>query len=304
MGKRASKTYIVEAAEEGSRLDAFLAERTGASRAWAQKLIVRQMVSVNGSPADKSDIIKKTDKVTVNFPEPEPSGLEPEDIPIKILYEDDDLIVLSKPPGLVVHPAPGHLSGTLVNALLAHTKGLSGAGGTNRPGIVHRLDRDTSGLMIVAKTDEAHRGLAAALKKREIRKTYTALAEGSMPDEEGEIVAPVGRHLRDRKKMAISIGRGRDAVTRWRVLERFEGYTLIEVSLITGRTHQIRVHLQHIGHPVAGDPVYDRGAGKSLHLSRQFLHASGLSFKHPVTGREMVFKDELPSDLREALKAL
>ena len=304
MGKRAPETYIVEAAEEGSRLDAFLAERTGASRAWAQKLIARQMVSVNGSPADKSDIVKKTDKITVNFPAPEPSGLEPEDIPIKILYEDDDLIVLSKPPGLVVHPAPGHLSGTLVNALLAHTKGLSGVGGTNRPGIVHRLDRDTSGLMIVAKTDEAHRGLAAALKKREIRKTYTALAEGSMPDEEGEIVAPVGRHLRDRKKMAISVGRGRDAVTRWRVLERFEGYTLIEVSLITGRTHQIRVHLQHIGHPVAGDPVYDRGAGKSLHLSRQFLHASGLSFKHPVTGREMVFKDELPSDLREALKRL
>ncbi|MFH1737280.1 MAG: RluA family pseudouridine synthase [Actinomycetota bacterium] len=302
MGKRASETYIVEAADEGSRLDAFLAAKTGVSRARAQKLIAQELVSVNGSPAAKSDIIKKTDKIAVNFPTPEPSGLEPEDIPIKILYEDDDLMVLSKPPGLVVHPAPGHLSGTLVNALLAHTKGLSGVGGINRPGIVHRLDRDTSGLMIVAKTDEAHQGLAAALKKREIRKTYTALVEGSLADDEGEIVAPVGRHLKDRKKMAVSVGRGRDAVTRWRALEQFKGFTLIEVSLITGRTHQIRVHLQHIGHPVAGDPVYGHGAGKSLHLSRQFLHASGLSFKHPVTDREMVFKDELPSDLREALK--
>lgn len=304
MGKRAPETYIVEAAFGGSRLDAFLAAKTGVSRARAQKLIARQLVFVNGSPAAKSDIIKKTDKISVDFPASEPSGLKPEDIPIKILYEDDDLMVLSKPPGLVVHPAPGHLSGTLVNALLAHTKGLSGVGGTDRPGIVHRLDRDTSGLMIVAKTDEAHQGLAAALKKREIRKTYTTLVEGSLPDDEGEIVAPVGRHLKDRKKMAVSVGRGRDAVTRWRALEHFKGYTLIEVSLITGRTHQIRVHLQHIGHPVAGDPVYGRGAGKSLQLNRQFLHASGLSFKHPVTGREMVFKDELPSDLQEALKRL
>ncbi len=242
----------------------------------------------------------------IEIPEPTESALTAQDIPLDIKFEDHDMIVLSKPAGLVVHPAPGHASGTLVNALLSHTRGLSGVGGTDRPGIVHRLDKDTSGLILVAKTDAAHHGLSNQLKNRTIGKTYTALVRGKLPADSGVVNEPIGRHPKDRKKMAVAPKRGRLAETRWRVIEQLKGYTLVEISLMTGRTHQIRVHMLHLGHPVAGDPLYGGGdkADTALGLKRQFLHASAITFNHPLTGERMTFHDDLPKDLTEALARL
>jgi 23S rRNA pseudouridine1911/1915/1917 synthase len=254
----------------------------------------------------KSKSVVEGDLVDIEIPVLAPSGVKPERIKLNIKYEDDDLIVLSKPAGLVVHPAAGHRSGTLVNALLSHTRGLSGIGGEDRPGIVHRLDKDTSGLMLVAKTDAAHTGLSNQLRNRTIGKTYTALVRGGLKTDTGIIDEPIGRHPKDRKKMAVEPKRGREAKTTWRVIDHYRGYTLVDVSLMTGRTHQIRVHMAHIGHPIAGDPVYGGGdkADTALGLDRQFLHASGLKFTHPVTGEKMAFTDDLPEDLRAALGKL
>ena len=292
--------------DKGRRLDTVLAERLNISRARAQKLIDAGLVKANGSVQTKSSPVRGGELIEAVIPPKSSISTTPEPIPLTIIFEDDDLVVLSKPPGMVVHPAPGHPSGTLVNALLAHTKGLSSVGGTDRPGIVHRLDKDTSGLIVAAKTDAAHQGLSDALKKREVKKTYIALVKGGLKEDEGVIRESVGRHARDRKKMAAGGAKGREAVTRWRVIERFRGFTLLEVAPETGRTHQIRVHLTHIGHPIVGDPVYgpDPAAAAKLGLKRQFLHAAGLSFTHPVTGREISLSDGLPADLKEALRII
>jgi 23S rRNA pseudouridine1911/1915/1917 synthase len=300
------RTIKTKAADKGRRLDIVLSEHLNISRARAQKLIYGGLVKVNGSLEAKSSSVPEGAVIEAILPPKTKLTTSPEKIPLKIVFEDDYLVVLSKPPGMVVHPAPGHASGTLVNALMAHTKGLSSVGGTDRPGIVHRLDKDTSGLIVAAKTDAAHQGLSEALKKREVKKTYIALVKGRLKEDEGVVSEPIGRHVRDRKKMAAGGVGGREAVSRWRVLERFTGYTLLEIVPETGRTHQIRVHLSHIGHPIAGDPVYkpDSGAADKLGLTRQFLHASSLTFTHPVTGRELSLSDGLPSDLMAVLETL
>lgn len=302
----AERTVRTGPEDKGRRLDTVMAERLNISRARAQKLIDAGLVKINGSVKAKSSIVRDGELIEAILPPMKNISTTPEPIPLTIVFEDDYLVVLSKPPGMVVHPAPGHPSGTMVNALMAHTKGLSNVGGTDRPGIVHRLDKDTSGLIIAAKTDAAHQGLSDALKKRQVKKTYVALVKGGFKDDEGVIREPVGRHARDRKKMATVGIKGRDALTRWRVIERFKGYTLLEVMPETGRTHQIRVHLTHIGHPIVGDPVYGRDPAEAakLGLRRQFLHATGLAFIHPVTGREMSLSDDLTPDLRAALDAI
>jgi 23S rRNA pseudouridine1911/1915/1917 synthase len=294
----------VEQDEAGLRLDLFLAGRTGWSRSRVQKLIADGHVIVNGKPASKSLSLTAGQKVEAAEPETVLSTIAPEEIPLDIKYEDEHIIVLVKAAGMVTHPAPGHGSGTLVNALMAHTGGLSVIGGEERPGIIHRLDKDTSGLMIIAKTDAAHRGLSTQMKNRQIKKTYKTLVRGGMPADSGTIDEPIGRHPSDRKKMSVAGKHNRDALTTWKVLERLRGYSLLEIGLATGRTHQIRVHLLSVGHPVAGDPLYGGGqkADHALGLRRQFLHASGLSFIHPVTGRDMIFEDALPQDLIAALE--
>ena len=240
--------------------------------------------------------------MTVTIPPPETIALAPEAIPLTIIYQDGDIIVLDKPAGLTVHPAPGHPSGTLVNALLAACPDLRGIAGTLRPGIVHRLDKDTSGLMVVAKNDRAQRSLQRQLKEREVRKTYLALVKGVPAPREGTIEAPIGRHPKNRKKMAV-VADGREATTRYRVREEIAGgqYSLLEVEPVTGRTHQIRVHLAAVGHPVVGDATYGR---PSAAVGRQFLHAHKLAFAMPLGGRAVEFESPLPADLREALSRL
>lgn len=297
-------SFTVGADQGGRRVDHVLAGRAGiVSRTAAQRLIAGGHVTINEKVCSKHDVVHAGDLVTYEVPPPRETGVCPEPIDLDIRYEDADLIVVSKPAGLVVHPSHGHDSGTLVNALLHHCPDLSGIGGEKRPGIVHRLDRDTSGLMLVAKNDTAHVELARQLKRHEIERTYVALARGNVPMDEGIVDAPVGRSPRDRKKMAVTVN-GRVARTRFRVIERLKGYTLLELSLETGRTHQIRVHLAHIGHPVAGDLQYGPSRQtKDLGLERQFLHAIRLDFKHPRTHEAMSISDELPESLSTALEA-
>lgn len=303
---------IVAGEEAGGRLDSWLAERTGLSRSRAAQLVEEGRVLLNGAVPRKRDRPAPGDRVEVRLPAPEPSGVEAEEIPLAIIYQDADLLVIDKPAGLVVHPAAGHRSGTLVNALLHAVGDLSGIGGVLRPGIVHRLDKDTSGLMLVAKNDDAHRALSAALKAREVRRAYLAAIWGHLPRETVTVDAPIGRHSADRKKMAVVPG-GRRAVTHFRQLERWRGADLVRAELETGRTHQIRVHLLHLGHPIVGDRLYapDRQKGVSgtekpwasalaKRVPRQFLHAGELRFTHPRTGEEMRFESPLPPDLAAA----
>lgn len=297
--------------EEG-RLDVYLARALGISRSRAASLVTEGWVLVDGRPPRKADAVEAGQVVRAEIPPVEEPRADPEPIPVDIVHEDGDVVVVSKPPGLVVHPAPGHPSGTLVNALLHHVEGLSGVGGELRPGIVHRLDRDTSGLMVVAKSDEAHRILAAALERREIRRYYLAACWGHLDRSPLEVDAPVGRHPKDRKRMAVVEG-GRRAVTRFRIRERWRSAELLEVAMETGRTHQIRVHLAHLGHPVVGDGTYGAGwergmAGSAREWARafarrtprQFLHAWRLAFRHPASGDELRFEAPLPDDLRAA----
>ena len=280
------------------RLDLFLAEQDlGLSRARLQRLIREGFVTLNGGPTKASAIVKKGDRVSLRIPPPRPLTLKPENIPICIVYDDAHLVVVDKPAGLTVHPAPGHASGTLVNALLALYPNLPGIGGWQRPGIVHRLDKDTSGLMVVAKTDEAHHGLSDQIQGRRIRKGYMALVNGLVTNDEGVIDAPIGRDSRHRKRMAVVAG-GRASQTRYAVVGRYGDYTLVEVFPTTGRTHQIRVHFASLRHPLVGDDLY---GGRSDLLDRQFLHAHLLGFKHPHTGEYVEFRSLLPSDLRQAL---
>lgn len=298
--------YSVRAADEGDRLDHFLSGRTGLSRAHLQKLITGGFVLVQGKTVQKSHRIRYGESIALTIPEPEKLEVEPQEIPIKIVYEDDDLAVVSKPAGMVTHPAPGHRKDTLVNALLAKLEGLSSIGGVERPGIVHRLDRDTSGLMMVAKNDLAHKGLSDQLRERKIDKTYWALVHGVFVEDMGEICEPVGRHEKQRQKMSVNVMKGRRAVTKWSVLERFKGLTLLELKPETGRTHQLRVHLSHIRRPVVGDLQYgsDRKKDQDLGVKRQLLHAKKVRFAHPRDGRVMEFEDDLPQDFAKVLEKL
>ncbi|MCS7173011.1 MAG: RluA family pseudouridine synthase [Armatimonadetes bacterium] len=285
----------------GVRLDVYLARRLLLSRSRIQQLIEAGEVRVHGRIVRPSYRVRTGDEVEVRLPPPEPVALVPEPLPVRILYEDGDLAVVDKPAGMAVHPGAGRTRGTLVNALLAWLDRLSGIGGELRPGIVHRLDKDTSGLLVVAKHDAAHTALASQFARRTARRTYLALLRGEVPWDEKTVSAPIGRHPVRRKEMAV-IPTGRPATTHFRVVERFPGYTLVACQLETGRTHQVRVHARHMGYPVAGDPVY--GMRGELGLGRQFLHASELVFLHPRTGQRLVFTSELPEDLQQVLQTL
>lgn len=289
--------FEVLADDAGQRLDLFLTGRLEFSRAHVRHLLDDNNVLVNGEPSRASRRLRPGDLVQVDVPPPVEMTLMPEDIPLSIIYEDDDLLVVNKPRGMVVHPAPGHSSGTLVNALLHHVRNLSGINGVLRPGIVHRLDKDTSGLLVVAKNDCAHQGLAGQLKDRRMTREYLALVHGRL-DGDGVVEAPVGRHPVDRQRMAVVAG-GKPALTRFLALSHYQGYTLLSLKLATGRTHQIRVHMAYIGHPVAGDPKYGRHDGPDL--GGQFLHATRLSFDHPVSGKRLVFNACLPEELTNIL---
>lgn len=282
----------VSAADAGERLDVFLSRESDITRSRAGALIREGAASINGETMTKAGYaLRAGEAVVFTVPEPAPAHIEAQDLPLRIVYEDEDLAVIFKPSGMVVHPAAGNPDGTLVNALLMHLDGLSGIGGEIRPGIVHRIDKDTSGLLLVAKNDRSHVALAEQIQAHSIERAYRAIVIGGMRDEEGDVDAPIGRHPTDRKKMAIVPG-GREARTHWRVLEPLKGATLLECVLSTGRTHQIRVHMASLGHPVLGDPVY--GPKKSPYPVEggQLLHAFRLGFRHPTTGKDMLFEAE------------
>lgn len=309
------EAVIFTAAEEdvGGRLDAFVSAKAEISRSQAQRMIEDGTVFVNGGTAAKNLKLKFGDEVEINFPENEDCEAEAEDIPLDVRYEDDEIIIVNKPCGMVVHPAPGHNRGTLVNALLYHCgSSLSGIGGVNRPGIVHRIDRDTSGLICAAKTDRAHLSLASQLADHSMHREYRLITVGGLREDSGTVDAPIGRHPTDRKKMAVikqADKKSRHAVTHYRVIERFAGFTYAEAVLETGRTHQIRVHMAYIGHPLMGDTVYGGGHtafekhNASL-INGQMLHATALILRHPVTGEEMRFETELPANFAEMLQRL
>ncbi len=303
------KTLDLVADRSGERLDAFLARRCDQlSRSHARRLIEAGLVTIDSRQGKPSQRLAQGDHVLAIIPPPQTIDLIPEAIPLTIVYQDDDLLVVDKPAGLTVHPAPGHPSGTLVNALLALCPDLRaiagtlrpGSGQALRPGIVHRLDKDTSGLLVVARSDRAHLELARQLKEREVRKTYLALVHGVPTPAQGTIEAPIGRHPKNRKKMAVVAG-GRDAETRYRLRQELAAYALLEVEPVTGRTHQIRVHLAAIGHPVLGDATYGK---RSTVVGRQFLHAWRLAFTLPTSQRSVEFESPLPPDLRQALDQL
>lgn len=287
--------------EAGNRLDKALADLTELSRSQANEAIKAGTVLVNGKLSKAKYAVKEDDVITYEVPEEEVLEYKAEDIPLDIIYEDADVAVVNKPQGMVVHPSAGHTSGTLVNALMYHVKDLSSINGVVRPGIVHRIDKDTSGLLMVAKNDKAHNALAAELKDKKSLRKYVAIVHGNLPNDRGVIEAPIGRSDKDRKKQAVT-AKGKPAVTRFTVLERFGNYTLVELQLETGRTHQIRVHLAYIGHPVAGDPLY--GPRKTLKGHGQFLHAKTLGFTHPTTGELVEFTAEEPAIFKETLEKL
>jgi len=288
----------------GLRLDAFLAEQdTGLTRSAIQKLLEAGDILVNGAPVKKNYKTRAGDEITLELPEPQAVEILPEDIPLDIRYEDEDVIVINKPKGLVVHPAPGHWNGTLVNALMYHCKdSLSGINGELRPGIVHRIDMDTSGLLIVAKNDFAHASLAEQLEDHSLCRVYEAISVGNIRNDSGTIDAPIGRHPADRKKMTVTEKNSRHAVTHYQVLTRYNGYTHLQLRLETGRTHQIRVHLAWQNHPILGDAVY--GRGRELGLETQCLHARSLTFRHPRTGETVTVTSELPEYFTATLKKL
>lgn len=314
-------SILVDPSAAGQRLDVFVGARLpDCSRSFAAQLIAGGHVRVNDRPQKQGHRLKTGDAVTGCIPPPRPAGFLPEPIPLAILYEDRHIVVINKPPGLVVHPAPGHYSGTLVNGLLYHCPDLGGIGSELRPGIVHRLDKDTSGTLVVAKDGAALEGLNAQFKARTVQKTYLGLVHGTMPAAEGTIRLPIGRHPVDRKRMSVASRKTRAAETGWRVRRRFPGFTLLELDLKTGRTHQIRVHCAAVRHPIVGDPVYgkrnagSRGSGDASPsteinellstLRRQMLHAWRIGFVHPASGAPMTFESPMPSDMRRLIAEL
>lgn len=290
--------------DNGVRLDSFVVtrEELGVTRSQAQRLIQSGSILVNGRGSKPGYRVKPGDLIRVAVPDPEPWYLEPEEIPVSVVYEDSDVIVIDKPRGMVVHPAAGHRKGTLANALMARCPDIEGIGGSLRPGIVHRLDKDTTGLMVVAKTERAYYELTKQLKDRLMEREYLALVHGHPAPERGRIDLPIGRHPVNRKKMAVVEG-GRKAVTNYEVIERFPSHSLVRVRLETGRTHQIRVHMSHMGWPIVGDEVYGRRR-EAFSLEGQALHATKLRFRHPITGTLMEFESEPPEDMRRVLKLL
>ena len=296
-----SRSFDVIAEVSGERLDCFCARISGETRSFIQKLIEDGLVAQNGRTCAKPGTkLRSGDRIEITLPETAAAELIAEDIPLKIIYQDSDIAVIDKPKGMVVHPAPGNSGGTLVNAAMHHIRDLSGIGGELRPGIVHRLDKLTSGLVVIAKNDAAHRSLSRQFHDHSAHRIYAALVDGNLTEDSGVIDAPIGRHPVDRKRMAVVIN-GREAVTRWRVIERYGAYTLILAALETGRTHQIRVHMAHIKHPVAGDGVYDPNKNR-LSLDGQALHAARLMLEHPRTGEKLSFSAPLPDYLLQALK--
>lgn len=311
-----SFTIRVSGKGAGRRLDQFLSETNlKLSRSQAKNLIQKHLISLNQKPAKPSAHLKAGDIVSGTLPHPESLSLEPEPLPLTVLYEDSSLIVVDKPSGMVVHPAYGNPSGTMVNALLYHCKDLAGINGVLRPGIVHRLDKDTSGVMVVAKDNEAYHHLIKQFKNRTVKKVYWAIVYGSVRGDEGLIDSDIGRHPSERKRMSTRTRKGRPAITRWKKIEEFESATLLEIFPQTGRTHQIRVHLSSIGHPILGDPLYGRkGRPGAIHdpilrrcvkrLNRQALHAQRLEFTHPRTGERIQFSSPLPRDMEDVLEWL
>ncbi|RUT00267.1 pseudouridine synthase [Dulcicalothrix desertica PCC 7102] len=300
--------FYFEAEDTGERLDRYLAsELPDLSRSRVQSLIEQGCVYVNNNECtSKKVVVKSGDLVTITIPEAQPLELEAENIPLDILYEDDQLIILNKAAGIVVHPAPGHPKGTLVNALLAHCPNLPGIGGVQRPGIVHRLDKDTTGAIVVAKTEQAHQHLQAQLKAKTARREYLGIVYGAPKTETGTIDLPIGRHPIDRKKMAVVPVEkgGREAVTHWQAQERLGNYTLVCFQLETGRTHQIRVHSAQIGHPIVGDPIYSSARSLGVNLSGQALHAWRLKLQHPVTGEYIEATAAPPVEFTKLIEAL
>lgn len=301
MTAQTSQTRKLVADAPSPRLDRFLAVRCpDLTRSFLQKLIEKGCVLLNGKVSKGSQRVKRGDTILLTIPPPEAVSIEPEAMPLTVVYEDRDLLVVDKPPGLPVHPGPGHPRHTLVNALLAHCPDLTGIGGELRPGIVHRLDKDTSGLMVVAKNAKAHLLLSQQLKERAVTKTYTALVKGHLRPSKGKVDAPIARDPRNRKRMSVVAG-GREAITEYEVVKYLGDYSLVELHPKTGRTHQLRVHMAHLGYPIVGDSLY---GGRVSFLHRQFLHASALTFRLPPNGAVRRFTSSLPQDLAEVLKVL
>lgn len=300
------RTYEVPPAEAGRRLDQFLVQSSDLSRAAVQRLIHQGRVRIGARPQKASYRVRPRDRIIVMRPPPEPSEVEPEPIPLDLLHEDEDLLVVNKPPGLIVHPGAGRRRGTLVNALLHHCPGLTGIGGIQRPGIVHRLDKETSGCLVVAKTEMAHQSLSRQFEHRQVKKTYLALVHGLVRAAHGRISLPIGRRERERKRMGVRTRKGRETETTFRVLRSTPDCSLVEVMPTTGRTHQIRVHLSAIGHPVVGDKLYGgrRERKSRLKAAHQLLHAWKLGFTHPRTGVWMESTAPLPHDFCETLESL
>lgn len=296
------KNVIVNENDKGKRLDIYIAENFNElSRTMIKKLIESNNILVNDKSEKVSYKVQANDNISIDVPEAKETKLKAQEIPLDIIYEDSDIIVVNKPKGMVVHPANGNPDGTLVNAVMAICKdSLSGIGGEIRPGIVHRLDKDTSGVIVVAKNDKAHINMSEQIKNHEVEKTYIALVKGFVKEEEATINMPIGRSTKDRKKMAVNKN-GKNAVTHFKVLKRFKNYTLLEVKIETGRTHQIRVHLSEIGYPVVGDTVYSNGKNE-WGIKGQCLHAKSLKFKHPITGKEMFIEAPLPKYFENILK--
>lgn len=298
------KNVIVNENDKGKRLDIYIAENFNElSRTMIKKLIESNNILINDKSEKVSYKVQANDNISIDVPEAKETKLKAQEIPLDIIYEDNDIIVVNKPKGMVVHPANGNPDGTLVNAILAICKNsLSGIGGELRPGIVHRLDKDTSGLIIVAKNDKAHINMSEQIKERNVKKTYIALVRGNVPEEEATINMPIGRSTKDRKKMAV-IKNGKQAITHFKVLKRYSKYTLLEIKIETGRTHQIRVHMAEIGYPVVGDAVYSNGKNE-FGIEGQMLHAYKLEFMHPITNKHMELTAPLPQYFEEILKKL
>lgn len=298
--------FTVQADEAGNRIDKVIVEsmEESVSRSRLQDWIRAGRVRVNGRTVKPNYKVSEGDEIVVEPPEPEVTELIPEPIPLDIAYEDQDVIVVNKPRGMVVHPAAGHARGTLVNALMHHCQDLSGINGEIRPGIVHRIDKDTSGLIMAAKNDQAHVSLSAQLKEHSVTRRYFAVVHGVLEHDQGTVEAPIGRDPKNRKRFTVTDRGGKHAVTHFAVAERFQDYTLLELMLETGRTHQIRVHMKFIGHPLVGDPLYGRAKGRTMRLPGQALHAAVLGFTHPRTGKRLTFEAPIPDEMQELIQEL